>query len=158
MLQTFLSVFILLFTACKENIGLGESIDTKAPSLEITYPVQKAVIMDYFYIGGNCSDDKGVKNVQVTLKKLGTVQETIGSYPAEIKNGTEWFIKFNEKDSEGLYPLKDGSYIAEVTAWDNAGQNSGTSSISFDIDNTPPVFIATNPGVTESSSRYAKYG
>lgn len=154
----FLSVFILLFTACKENIGLGESIDTKAPSLEITYPVQKAVIMDYFYIGGNCSDDKGVKNVQVTLKKLGTVQETIGSYPAEIKNGTEWFIKFNEKDSEGLYPLKDGSYIAYVTAWDNAGQNSGTSSISFDIDNTPPVFIATNPGVTESSSRYSKYG
>ena len=154
----FLSVFILLFTACKENIGLGESIDTKAPSLEITYPVQKAVIMDYFYIGGNCSDDKGVKNVQVTLKKLDTVQETIGSYPAEIKNGTEWFIKFNEKNSEGLYPLKDGSYIAEVTAWDNAGQNSGTSSISFDIDNTPPVFIATNPGVTESKGKYAKYG
>ena len=124
----FLSGFILLFTACKENIGLGESIDTKAPSLEITYPVQKAVIMDYFFIGGNCSDDKGVKNVQVTLKKLDTVQETIGSYPAEIKNGKEWYIKFNEKDSDG-YPLKDGSYIAYVTAWDNAGQNSGTSSI-----------------------------
>ena len=40
-----------------------------------------------------------------------------------------------------------------VTAYDNVGNNSGASSRSFEIDNTPPLFIISNPGVVKSENK-----
>ena len=159
----FLSVFILLFTACKENIGLGESIDTVSPEVSINYPPSGAVIMDSFYIGGDCSDDKGVSKISVKLKKIGSASETIvGSYPAEIyEKGKKWKVLINSKTSEDGYNgwlLQDGSYEVEVEARDEAGHKSSASR-SFDIDNTAPVLVVSNPGVSVKSGKdYSSYG
>ena len=76
--------FLLVIAGCKENVGLGESVDTVNPEVSINYPPSGAVIMDSFYIGGECSDDKGVSKINVELKKIGSNNEIIGSYPAEI--------------------------------------------------------------------------
>ena len=48
-----LTTFSILFAISCE-IGLGESVDTEAPSLEITNPPADAIIRDEFAISGSC--------------------------------------------------------------------------------------------------------
>lgn len=52
--------------------------------------------------------------------------------------------------------------MLEVTAYDKSGRSSGTSSRQFDIDNTPPVFVITKPGIIHESylskGYFSKYG
>lgn len=42
----FILFFSLFFTTCK--IGLGESVDTKPPTVGISYPNQKSIIRGEF--------------------------------------------------------------------------------------------------------------
>ena len=71
-LKSFLAggliMLVCFFTSC--DVGLGESVDTVAPSVEITYPPANSVIRGAFEFAGTCSDDKGVSSVSVTV--LGT--------------------------------------------------------------------------------------
>lgn len=160
----FASIFFALsfgLSNCKQNIGLGETIDTKAPELEITYPSKGAIIMEDFYVAGTCGDDKSISKVEVILSKQGTSSVKVGTYSAEIDSKQEnWKLLLNEKsEGEGEWILSDGSYSVDVTAYDAVGNKSGTSSLSFTIDNTPPVFVATNPGVAENSNKdFSSYG
>lgn len=159
----FASIFFALsfgLSNCKQNIGLGETIDTKAPELEITYPSKGAIIMEDFYVAGTCGDDKSISKVEVILSKQGTSSEKVGTYLAEIDSKQEnWKLLLNEKSDAGEWTLSDGSYSVDVTAYDAVGNKSGTSSLSFTIDNTPPVFVATNPGVAENSDKdFSSYG
>ena len=48
-----------VFTACKENIGLGQSVDTESPTIKIDYPPTGAIIRKSFVLGGTWGDDKG---------------------------------------------------------------------------------------------------
>ena len=61
-----------VFATC--DVGLGESVDTGAPSLSISYPPEGAVVRDWFRLAGSCSDDKGVSRVAVTLTNTSTNQ------------------------------------------------------------------------------------
>ena len=53
--------------SCSDNVGLGDSVDTEAPKLEITYPPSSAVIKGSFIFAGTSSDDKGVTSMKVVV-------------------------------------------------------------------------------------------
>ncbi|WP_296327702.1 Ig-like domain repeat protein [uncultured Treponema sp.] len=148
------------FFSCGENAGLGSSIDTKAPTLAIEYPPSGAAIRDSFILAGSCSDDKAISRVLVTVKRLESdIEFEPLSYTATVSaDAKSWQIKLNEKDeaNESYYngwQLPDGKYEMSVTAYDNVGNNSGASSRSFEIDNTPPLFIISNPGVVKNENK-----
>ena len=156
-------VSIALFS-CGEESGLGASIDTKSPTLTISYPDAGVAVRDSFILAGDCSDDKFISKVMVSVKNLES-GVGYGNYLAKVSaTQTSWQVTLNEYDPNNPeyyngWQLPDGKYEVSVTAYDNAGNNSGVSSRQFEIDNTPPVFIISNPGVVKSSNLSASaYG
>ena len=137
------------------EVGLGEAVDTMAPTVSVTSPSASSVCAKAIKIEGTCSDDKGIAKVSivVTNTKTGAVH----TYYADIKNMTSWSKTINELAENSGYPLPDGSYTADVTATDVFGRNSGTSSTAFDIDNTEPIFCVTSPSSLDISDP-RKYG
>ena len=137
------------------EVGLGEAVDTMAPTVSVTSPSASSVCAKAVKIEGTCSDDKGIAKVSivVTNTKTGAVH----TYYADIKNMTSWSKTINELAENSGYPLPDGSYTADVTATDVFGRNSGTSSTAFDIDNTEPIFCVTSPSSLDISDP-RKYG
>lgn len=142
------AIFMLLF-AC--SVGLGESVDTEVPKIEITYPPASSPVRDWFYLAGNCSDDKGVDSIVVSAKNISTNENFTLGTAIPAKDGT-WQIKINEKDSGGNYKLKDGTYTFSVIATDSSKQQSAPNIRTLEIDNTAPVFVIKNPGTTKSDS------
>ena len=59
---------IFFFASCE--IGLGSSVDTEAPSLEITNPPSDSVIRDDFAIQGTWTDDGSISSVTVDITRL----------------------------------------------------------------------------------------
>lgn len=143
-----LSAFSILFSC---SVGLGESVDTEVPKVEITYPPASSAVRDWFYLAGNCSDDKGVDSISVSAKNISTNESFPLGSATPAKDGT-WQIKINEKDSSGSYKLKDGTYTFSVVAIDSSKQQSAANIRTLEIDNTPPVFVIKNPGTTNSDA------
>lgn len=148
---------VLAMVGC--DVGLGEVVDTQAPTLEIVYPPMAATVRDKFILYGTWSDDKGVSSVSVKVVNTET-KETVDSLSATVNSDGTWQAELNEFDSvTGYYKYKDGTYQVSITAYDGAGHSSGESSRTFDIDNTAPVFIISNPGVVKSDNLEASaYG
>ena len=153
--------------SCK--VGLGDSVDTKAPSVKIVYPDPNtnAIIRDTFILYGDCDDDKQITAVKVTLVNKLTGETVLEDAPATVDSSSKhWRIDLNKYSPENRYAgwqLADGTYSATVRAYDgshdsSSDENSSDSS-TFDIDNTPPVFVIKNPGVVKSgSSSPSAYG
>ena len=162
-----LALSLLSLASCGEDSGLGGAIDTKAPSLSIDYPPSSAAVRDKFVLSGTCSDDKSIGRVIVTVKNVDT-KEDYGSYVATLNSAqTEWQVTLNDYDASNSsyyngWQYPDGTYEVSVTAYDNAGNNSGTNSKTLEIDNTPPVFVITKPGVAREKNllkgTISKYG
>lgn len=149
LLSSIVSAIFMLFFAC--SVGLGESVDTEVPKIEITYPPASSVVRDWFYLAGNCSDDKGVDSIVVSAKNISTNENFTLGTAIPAKDGT-WQIKINEKDSGGNYKLKDGTYTFSVIATDSSKQQSAPNIRTLELDNTAPVFVIKNPGTTKSDS------
>ena len=153
--------------SCK--VGLGDSVDTEAPSVKIVYPDPNtnAIIRDTFILYGDCDDDKQITAVKVTLVNTDTGETVLRDEPATVDSSSRhWRIDLNKYSPENRYAgwqLADGTYSATVRAYDgshdsSSDENSSDSS-TFDIDNTPPVFVIKNPGVVKSgSSSPSAYG
>lgn len=139
----------LLWTTC--DVGLGEAVDNDAPSLTVTGPAKASVWADKVTITGTCSDDKGVKSVNILLKNTSTgasypYSGIIDTSSKSASGAYTWERTVNELDPvTGKYPLPDGSYVADVTVTDINKRTSGVSSTAFDIDNTAPFFCVTSP-------------
>lgn len=142
------SAFLLLFSC---SVGLGESVDTEVPKVEITYPPASRAVRDWFYLAGTCSDDKGVDSISVSAENISTNETIVIGTVSPAKDGS-WSIKINEKDSDGSYKLKDGTYTFSAVAKDSSKQNSAPNYRTIEIDNTAPVFVIKNPGTTNSSA------
>lgn len=157
---SLISLLLVVLLSCGEDAGLGSTVDTEAPKLSISYPPAAAYVRGEFVFAGTCSDDKGVTRVEVTVKNLDT-GKTYDTVFAKIENSLTWRININKQTASG-FELSDGKYMLEVTAYDKSGRSSGTSSRQFDIDNTPPVFVITKPGVNRkvylSENSISKYG
>lgn len=149
LLSSIGSAIFMLFFAC--SVGLGESVDTEVPKVEITYPPASSAVRDWFYLAGNCSDDKGVDSIVVSAKNISTNENFTLGTAIPAKDGT-WQIKINEKDSGGNYKLKDGTYTFSVIATDSSKQQSAPNIRTLELDNTAPVFVIKNPGTTKSDS------
>ena len=151
-----ISLLLFAFLSCGEDSGLGGAIDTKSPTLSIDYPPSGAAIRDSFILFGNVSDDKSIAKVLVSVKSL-DVDGISDNYVAKVSDDSKnWSIELNRHDEQDSkyfngWQYPDGKYEVYVTAYDNAGNNSGKSSRSFEIDNTAPVFIISNPGVVKKS-------
>ncbi len=164
---------VMLTSTCN-NVGLGESVDTQPPKLSITYPEQNVIIRDSFILAGTCSDETSVKSVTVTVKNTDTGTTYIENKEATISSDNKsWQITLNnaepaddektEAEKNKTYyagwELPDGKYSVTVVATDKSGKTSDSSSLSFDIDNTAPVFVISNPGVVKNgSSKASAYG
>ena len=153
--------------SCK--VGLGDSVDTEAPSVKIVYPDPNtnAIIRDTFILYGDCDDDKQITAVKVTLVNTDTGETVLKDEPATVDSSSKrWRIDLNKYSPENRYAgwqLADGKYTATVRAYDGSHDSSSdeksSASSSFEIDNTPPVFVIKNPGVVKSgSSSPSAYG
>ena len=148
MKKSVVSLFALIsflcfsIISCDVEIGLGSSVDTKAPELTIENPPAGSVIRDVFAITGTCSDDGVIESITVDLKQT---NNPVLSYTLE---GT-----FNQK--EGIWscevnplnkktPIPDGSYEVAVTITDTAKRET-IRTRSYTIDNTAPVLAITRP-------------
>ena len=142
---------LLAFNSCGDNAGLGSSVDTEAPKLSIEYPPLSAIIRQGFQVGGTWTDDKGVSSISITVSKNESDTTTqVYSGSATVNSDGTWQTSLNayDPDNEKYYngwQFSDGSYEVSAIARDAAGHTSGTSSRSFDIDNTPPVLVLTKP-------------
>ena len=161
MKKSVVSLFALIsflcfsIISCDVEIGLGSSVDTKAPELTIENPPAGSVIRDVFAITGTCSDDGVIESITVDLKQT---NNPVLSYTLE---GT-----FNQK--EGIWscevnplnkktPIPDGSYEVAVTITDTAKRET-IRTRSYTIDNTAPVLAITRPSsVIPTGSDPKKY-
>ena len=168
-------LFISSLFSCGEDAGLGASVDTKAPGIEITYPPSDAIIRGSFVFGGTCSDDKGVSSVKVRVFRINSDDTTTqlkingdsDTVNATVSGKKEWYVSLNEYDISNSsyhngYQFLDGTYSVQATAYDKAGHDSGVVSRQFTIDNTPPVLIVTKPKTvgseTPASSNNSSFG
>lgn len=142
-LMPFIFILILgasFFVSCE--VGLGQSVDTQPPTVDVTLPEADYVIRDAFVMSGNCNDEQGVAKIEVTLKNTST-KEKIGPFTAVINTETAtWTCAIDPLDEN--MPVRDASYEATVVATDFANRTSKASR-SFVIDNTPPVLILQRP-------------
>ena len=146
-------VFIVLMmtgiTSCE--VGLGASVDTQPPTVEIQSPAADFIVRDVFTMKGLCSDEQGLKSITVTLRNTQTSEyypTSDAPFTAIInKEQTEWECVINPFDEANKIP--DGSYEATATATDKAGRKT-IATKSFKIDNTPPLLILTRPSTSTS--------
>lgn len=154
-----LAAITFVITACGEDSGLGSTVDTEAPKIEITYPPLGANIRGTFVLAGSCDDDKSVKSIIVTVTDT-TTKKVVGTIPASIENGGKsWKASVNNySENDKKYDYLDGNYQFTAEIHDGAGHKNSASR-TFDLDNTAPVFVASNPGVIKSQNKKASaYG
>lgn len=134
-----LSLLLIVFFSCK--IGLGASIDTTPPTIEITQPKVNAVIRDKFCINGTWNDDGEIKQVTVSLARTDKASSAI-EYVAEVSDNKTWKCVIDPLDSQK--PVLDGTYEATISIADTY-EHVTTCSRTFTIDNTPPVMVLQRP-------------
>lgn len=165
MKNNLLKVLVFLssvFLAVSCDLGLGESVDVTAPSLEISYPKAGSVIMEDFILSGVCSDDRGVAKIEVTLTELVDGSEgtnVYGPYEAEI-TGDAWQLVLNKpEDFDGVvfYPIRDGTYRVTVIVTDTANRTE-VKTTTLELDNTAPFFLLANPLYRGSSETVSEFG
>ena len=145
-----ISLLLVVLLSCGEDAGLGSTVDVLPPELSISYPPAAAAINGTFEFAGTCSDDKGVVRVEVSVKNLDTGVDYGKSLAKIAEDSLTWSISINKKTESG-FELPDGNYQLEVTAYDKSGRKSGLGTRQFTIDNTPPVFVITKPGVDRNA-------
>lgn len=122
------------------EIGLGNSVDTKPPTVSITYPDSLSVIRGDFVIAGTAVDETALDFVEVSITAK-TGVDTGRTFPvgnATIDRTTnKWTISVPA-------PAADGKYDVTAIAVDNANRRTPIFR-SFIIDNTPPVLVLQRP-------------
>ena len=150
-----LSALMISFSSCDVEIGLGSSVDTRAPELTISNPPSGSVIRDVFYLSGTCADDGKIEEIKIELKqnsnsallhtRKGIFNQKEGTWSCEID-------PYDEKD-----PISDGTYEVIVTITDGAGRETIRTK-QYTIDNTAPIIAITRPSaVIPTGSDPGKY-
>ncbi|MBO4640982.1 MAG: hypothetical protein J5710_14630 [Treponema sp.] len=167
----FLFIFVLVSICISCEIGLGSAIDVEPPSLTIDSPEVDKVIKDKFFIKGTWGDDGTIESLYVILKRTdgnpidGNVRsaEALKEYKIdgtieknlEEKDKGTWKVEINPLDEEKR--IIDGTYLATVFIKDK-GNHTTSQSVSFTIDNTPPVLILSKPNSVPGDKTMSVYG
>lgn len=144
------ALFSILTISCE--IGLGSSVDTDPPALNILNPPVDAIIRDDFSIGGTWSDDGTIESIAVELSRTdgnGQSLKYTGVFNEDPKKrgSGNWYSEIPAVTA----PVTDGTYQAVVTIKDTSGRTT-TQSTTFTIDNTPPVIVLQRPGTDLNAS------
>lgn len=136
------SVLAISILSCDVEIGLGASVDTRAPELTIQNPPAGSVIRDAFAMSGTCGDDGTIASISVELKHTES-GEVLPAFEGTFnqKEGT-WSCEINPLDEKT--PVPDGSYEATVTIKDGSERET-IRTRAYTIDNTAPVLAITRP-------------
>lgn len=158
------------FTTCDMQIGLGAAVDTISPKVAITSPSTNYAVPGCadFSVEGTCWDDNEVESVSIVHLRNNdnpNISYDLKDVPVTLSEGKKgWTAAFNylgnniyEIDGKNVY-LPDGTYIVDVRSFDASGRQSPIVSTPFIIDNTPPVFIVSQPSSLESSTTFAEFG
>ena len=147
----------IFFLSCE--IGLGASVDTEAPNLEIQNPSPDAIIRGAFKIGGTWSDDGKIETVTVKLTRTDGKGKDIEYQAtfAESNNDSPntWNCIINPLDSANI--VLDGNYVAQVDITDT-GKHTTTKTVQFAIDNTAPVIVLQRPSTKIDALQVDSYG
>ncbi|MBQ0051674.1 MAG: hypothetical protein KBT11_06355, partial [Treponema sp.] len=145
--------FATLFAvAACSDVGLGHAVDTIAPTVDITYPPAAAIVRDSFILAGTWTDDNAVTSINITVENIDSKESF--NVPATINQDKTWQVEINGYDDEKkCFSLIDGTYQLNAIGTDAAGRKSGVASRQFEIDNSAPLFVVSNPGVVKKSGK-----
>lgn len=150
-----------LFWTVSCEIGLGESVDTQAPVISITYPPVGATIMEDFILSGTYADDKGITGVTVTIQGTGIDNGNFSMGPlAATYADNIWQINLNKSNGTGIYngyDIPDGPIEVTVNVSDG-GNHTTTEKRALEIDNTAPILILAKPLSTAQDVSPTTYG
>ena len=144
---TLLVCFIVLFTTCKNNIGMGGTVDVNPPTIrnDSVYPPNNAVIKGAFKLAVKADDDTGVNAVTAVITTADAKNSKINIGKSFLQKPSSkdgyWTLDINPK---GEYPIGDGDYKVEIQATDTDGKIATVTS-AFTIDNTPPLLVLDRP-------------
>ncbi len=152
----------MFFPGCE--IGLGPAVDTEAPRLSIDSPKVNEAKANTFELNGKCWDDTKVSHVDIVSISSNDEKSVVYSNLGSVTvNGEEWNIPLRY-EGDGVYDingkkieLKDGTWIVEMVAYDE-NRDGIPVARSFDIDNTPPVFLLSTPSAVEACESGSPYG
>ena len=159
-----LSALIISFSSCDVEVGLGSSVDTRAPELTISNPPSGSVIRDVFYMNGTCSDDGTIESITIDLKQTSNSAFSYSHKGTFNQKEGIWTCEINPLSPTNQIP--DGTYEVIVTIKDAAGRETIRTK-QYTIDNTAPVIAITRPSAvipsivdfeTFSSTDYDSYG
>ena len=144
---TLLVCFIVLLTTCKNNIGMGGTVDINPPTIrnDSVYPPNNAIIKGAFTLAVKVDDDTGVNAVTAVITTADAHNSKINigdSFLTQPSSDDEYWTL--DIDPKGQYPIGDGAYKVEIQATDTAGKVSTITS-AFTIDNTPPLLVLDRP-------------
>ncbi len=149
---------IVLFSSCE--IGLGSSVDTDSPTIEIVNPSSGVTIRDEFCISGKWDDDGEIKSLILSLtlvdsngKSGSNAAITKEGSVSEDKDGRFWTCVINPVE-EGI---KDGTYEIKAVISDSAG-HSTTITRQITLDNTAPVVVLQRPSTEKGAAVKDSYG
>ena len=150
---------LLILNSCE--VGLGESVDVTAPSLDISSPADGSIIMNTFNLRGTSSDDTYISLLKIVVSSTSNGR-VYANYFATVDVVTkQWNVNINNRtkkaDGTYAYEIPDGEYTVSVTAIDSAGRTTEKSRV-YKIDNTPPVVVIKRPGATDSGGRADSFG
>ena len=157
------SLLVLIFSFFSCEVGLGESVDTEPPKIEVVSPSAGSIVRDKFTISGTCSDEQKVQSVEVQLFYIDEDSKEVTKFPSENeyypgvvdKKGLSWSCTIDPLDKNLHIP--DGTYEICARATDKSGRQT-TSKKTFSIDNTPPLVILTRPSTGENDESFDTYG
>ena len=151
-----LAVFAALFLYSSCEIGLGDSVDTEAPSLKILAPETGGVLRGNINLNGTWSDDQESCRVTVSLDNVNKETTVISAANATVNADGTWdYVLYTQTSSDvpdNSAVLPDGKYEAKITAYDAAGHSSGEASRTFEIDGTAPLVALSKPASIDSTS------
>ena len=147
----------LLFLSCE--VGLGESVDVMAPSLEISSPEDGSIIMNNFTMSGSTSDDKLFVLISIKVNSTSTGAQ-VASYNGSVNTlHSSWSCSINNRhtaaDGSYYFDIPDGEYTFSVTAMDKVGRTTTKSRV-YKIDNTAPVVVLKRPDADDSYGKTIK--
>lgn len=79
------SLLVLVFSFFSCEVGLGESVDTEPPKIEVVSPKAGSIVRDKFTISGTCSDEQRVQSVQVQLFYIDENSKEVTKFPSETE-------------------------------------------------------------------------
>ena len=138
--KILLCSFLLVVGTLSCQIGLGEAVDTVAPTIKIQNPPLDSIVRDDFLISGEYEDDGSIEYCSITME---STDGTNLKYELEADVDQEKKIWSKSVDVKAN-KIFDGPYQITVEMKDKGGHKT-IQTRQFTVDNTPPVVVLQRP-------------